>query len=80
VLNNFPQIDSLKQSAARKKDSINNVEQITLDNPASGITNSVKGYVVSSGPQTFVIAYQFDSTDIFEWHFPLHRTPFLHLL
>jgi hypothetical protein len=65
-LNNFPQIDSLKQVAARKKDSINNVEQITLDNPGDRHYEvAVKGYAVSSGPQTFFIAYQFDSNRYF---------------
>src|SRR4030095_5617508 len=32
VLNNFPFIDSLKKLASRERDSINNVEQITVDN------------------------------------------------
>ena len=71
VLNHFPHIDSLKLPATRKKDSLNNVEQITLDNPAAGgYQLSVKGYAVSVGLQSFYIAYQFDSTDIFEWHYP----------
>lgn len=76
VLNKFAQIDSLRQLASRKKDSINNVEQITLNNPAAGNYQvSVKGYTVTSASQPFFIAYQFDSTDIFEWHFPTLKDP-----
>ncbi|HKG69638.1 MAG TPA: T9SS type A sorting domain-containing protein, partial [Segetibacter sp.] len=56
-------------------DSLNNVEQVTLNNPAAGNYNvTVKGYEVS-GKQNFYIAYQFDSTDKFEWHFPTASDP-----
>ena len=76
VLNHFPHIDSLKLPAIRKRDSLNNVEQITLDNPVAGRYQVlVKGYSVSPGSQSFYIAYQFDSTDIFEWHFPTAADP-----
>ncbi|TAL48926.1 MAG: T9SS type A sorting domain-containing protein, partial [Chitinophagaceae bacterium] len=71
VLNSFPHIDSLQQPASRKRDSLNNIEQITLENPAAGNYQfRVNGFNVSAGSQSFYIAYQFDSTDIFEWHFP----------
>ena len=76
VLNNSPFIDSLKKLASRERDSINNVEQITMDNPVAGNYQvSVKGHAVSSVSQNFSIAYQFDSTDIFEWHFPTVADP-----
>lgn len=71
VLNSFPHIDSLKLPATRKKDSLNNVEQITLDNPSAGNYQfRVSGYDVTGIAQSFHIAYQLDSSDIFEWHFP----------
>ena len=76
VLNSFPHIDSLKQLATRKKDSINNVEQVTLDNPAAGNYQvSVKGYNISSSSQAFYIAYQFDAAEVFEWQFPTSNDP-----
>ncbi len=76
VLNKFPHIDSLKQLATRKKDSLNNAEQVTLDNPAAGNYQvSVKGYAVTTAAQNFYVAYQFDSSDIFEWHFPTAPDP-----
>ena len=71
VLNNFPQLDSLQLLATRKKDSLNNVEQITLENPLAGNYEfHVTGYNVTTSLQNFNIAYQFDSEDVFEWHFP----------
>ena len=71
VLNNFPHLDSLKQLPVRKRDSLNNVEQITLNNPAAGAYQfKVTGKNVSTASQNFSIAYQFDSIDVFEWNFP----------
>ncbi len=70
VLNSFPHADSLLKTAERKRDSLNNVEQITIDNPDAGLYNfRVNGFSVS-GQQDFFLAYQFDSTDHFEWQFP----------
>jgi len=76
VLNNFPNTDSLNKLASRERDSLNNVEQISVDNPPAGIYQiSVKGYDITTVTQNFSIAYQFDSTDIFEWHFPTSTDP-----
>jgi hypothetical protein len=70
VLNSYPQIDSLRKPAERKRDSINNVEQITLDNPEGGLyLLHVKGFNVSA-VQDFFLSYQLDSADVFEWQFP----------
>ena len=72
VLNSFPHVDSLNQLAKRKRDSLNNIEQITLDNPGAGSYQlRVTGYnVLSSSLQNFHIAWQVDSIDKFEWQFP----------
>lgn len=71
VLNSFAHIDSLKKAATRKRDSLNNAEQVTLDNPVTGnYTIAVKGYQLSTASQTFYIAYQLDSSNLFDWHFP----------
>jgi len=71
VLNPFPHPDSLQQPAARKRDSLNNVEQVTLDNPVAGDYQfKVTGSKVTTPSQAFYIAYQFDSADVFEWQFP----------
>ncbi|MEO6583906.1 MAG: S8 family peptidase [Ferruginibacter sp.] len=76
VLNSYPNADSLRLPATRKRDSLNNVEQITLENPSAGTYQLiVKGYNVNAPTQNFFIAYQFDSSDLFEWHFPLKADP-----
>lgn len=71
VLNPAPLISSLQQLPVRKRDSLNNAEQVSIDNPVPGIYEfSVKGFSVSTTAQLFSIAYQLDSTDLFEWLFP----------
>ena len=72
VLNHYPHIDSLNQSAKRKRDSLNNIEQITIDDPAAGsYLLRVTGYsVLPAALQDFHIAWQLDSMDRFEWQFP----------
>jgi hypothetical protein len=78
VLNTFPHPDSLRQLATRKKDSLNNVEQVTIDNPMAGNYEfRIAGFNVSAAPQNFYIAYQFDSVDVFEWHFPAGGNDFV---
>jgi Secretion system C-terminal sorting domain len=70
VLNSFPHPDSLLKPAERERDSLNNIEQITLDNPDAGVYRfRVNGFSVN-GHQEFHLAYQFDSTDHFEWQSP----------
>jgi hypothetical protein len=71
VLNDFPHTDSLLQLPVRKKDGLNNSEQITIDNPAEGTyTIEVKGYNIPSGLQPYYIAYQFISKNEFKWQYP----------
>ncbi len=71
VLNPFPHFDSLSQAAKRKRDTLNNVEQITIDNPAAGNYQlKVTGFSVTTASQNFHIAWQMDSIDKFEWQFP----------
>ncbi|HJS53641.1 MAG TPA: S8 family serine peptidase, partial [Chitinophagaceae bacterium] len=71
VLNFFPHTDSLSQLAKRKRDSLNNIEQVTVENPVPGIYGiNVNGFNVTTGSQNFHIAWQLDSVDKFEWQFP----------
>jgi hypothetical protein len=71
VLNSFANADSLSALAVRKRDSLNTVEQITLDNPAAGDYKIVvKGFAVTEPGQPFYIAYQLDTTNNFSWNFP----------
>ena len=71
VLNSFPHKDSLLLLPVQKKDTLNTVEQITVDDPAAGIyTITVKGSTVSTGTQAFAIAWQLDSSNTFKWYYP----------
>jgi len=72
VLNPFPNVDSLQLSPVRKRDSLNNVEQISIDDPVAGSYKmTVKGFSVeASSSQLYSIAYQFDTLDKFTWSYP----------
>ncbi|MEP7257215.1 MAG: S8 family peptidase [Flavitalea sp.] len=71
VLNHSPEIDSLQLPPSRKVDTLNNIEQITIDNPQPGIyTLEVRGYKMISETQSFAISYLIDTTTYFRWTFP----------
>jgi hypothetical protein len=70
VLNHFPNVDSLQLLPERRRDSLNNVEQISIDDPVAGNYKiSVKAFDVSAS-QSYSIAYQFDTLDTFAWYYP----------
>lgn len=71
VLNSTASIAAIQQLPVRKRDSLNVVEQITINDPAAGAyTIMVKGFSIPSSVQPFSIAYQFDTADTFRWDFP----------
>jgi hypothetical protein len=58
VLDSSPDVTLLKKEAVRGVDRVNNVEQITLDNPPAGDYEiRVKGFSVSSATQKFYVVY-----------------------
>ncbi len=68
VLSSFANSDSLSKNAVRKRDSLNNEEQVTINNPAAGNYKvTVKGIDVSSSTQKFYIAYDWDTANYFRW-------------
>lgn len=72
VLNSFPHADSLRKTAVRKKDTLNNHEQITIDIPAAGTyTIKVSGTSVVTGAQEYAIAWQYDTTAHFTFSYPV---------
>ncbi|MFN7119246.1 MAG: S8 family peptidase, partial [Saprospiraceae bacterium] len=76
VLNAFPHPDSLAQLPQRKKDHINNVEQITIERPAAGQYNiAVSAFKLQTPEQLYYVAYQWDTLEIFKWTFPLRTDP-----
>jgi len=71
TLNPYPSVDSLQALPLRKRDSLNNTEQVSLDDPPAGnYTLLVKGYAVPAGPQSYSLAYQWDSLNAFKWAYP----------
>ena len=75
VLSSFPHKDSLLLPAVRRTDTLNTVEQITLDNPLPGnYLVQIKGTKIQTSiPQSFAIAYQFDTANSFRWTYPNAR-------
>lgn len=72
VLNNASSVDSLQQMPVRKKDSINNNEQITINNPTPGIYElQVKGFAITGTAQPYAVAWQFDTLGHFEFTYPV---------
>jgi hypothetical protein len=70
VLSTYPSLDSLTRAARRRPDHLNNVEQITLTQPAAGTYQlRIRGYRVASGNQEFSIAYEVNPAG-FEWLSP----------
>ena len=58
VLNPTPNNVTLNNLAVRATDTLNNAEQVTLDNPSSGDYRfTVYGTNVPQGPQTFYVVY-----------------------
>ncbi|WP_291150244.1 S8 family serine peptidase [Flavobacterium sp. UBA7680] len=65
------------QPAVRGKDKINNIEQVTVENPASGsYTINVIGSYVSNASQEYSIAYQYELKNQFEWNYPVKNDNF----
>jgi hypothetical protein len=60
VLDPTPNPANLNANAVRGIDDLNNVEQVTIDNPAAGVyTAKVKGKIVPQGPQEYTLVYAF---------------------
>ncbi|MBI1315545.1 S8 family serine peptidase [bacterium] len=61
VLNPTPNAVSLAAPAVRAVDSLNNAEQITVDNPGVGTrTLTVLGSSIPVGPQTYYVVYGYE--------------------
>lgn len=65
VLNPTPNATALNSNATRKVDTLNNAEQVTIDNPAAGTyTITVKGTSIPQGPQKYYVIYEFMKDDV----------------
>ena len=69
VLSTYPHADSLAKPARRGFDRLNNVEQVTIDQPAAGDYEIlVKGHNVLDKPQEFSLVYEYEQE--VEWLYP----------
>jgi hypothetical protein len=71
VLNSAADKNALLQPAVRKIDTLNVVEQISIDDPQPGVYNiEVTGSSIKTTSQDFAIAWQADSANSFIWSYP----------
>ena len=71
VLSTFPNADSLNALSQRKRDSLNNEELVTIENPQSGTYNiNVVGYDLPIGSQKYFVTYSMDTVNYFKWDRP----------
>lgn len=60
---------SLDLPAVRGRDSLNNMEQVTIANPTAGTyTLTVEGHLVPMGPQKYYVIYEFVQNDLLITH------------
>ncbi len=65
VLNSSPDSNLLNLPAVRGVDNLNNVEQVTIDFPESGLYSFfVEGSIISQGTQSYFLVYEFVQNDI----------------
>jgi hypothetical protein len=65
ILNPSQNVAALSAPAAPGRDSLNNAEQVTIDNPAPGAyTVTVAGKEVPMGPQTFYLSWDFQTDEL----------------
>ncbi|MEQ9009587.1 MAG: S8 family serine peptidase, partial [Ekhidna sp.] len=69
VLDASPSSNALSKPATRGIDDLNNVEQVTIENPSMTYSIQVEGTTVT-GAQDFYIVWDYDLADFFEWDFP----------
>lgn len=69
VLDTAANANSLNLPAVRGRDSLNNMEQVTITNPSPGTyTVSVEGHLVPTGPQKYYVIYEFVGDDLLLTH------------
>ncbi len=65
VLDPTPNSTALSSNATYGNDHLNNMEQITLDNPALGnYVLSIDGFSIPFGPQEYWVVYQYITEDV----------------
>jgi len=71
ILNHSADKAALQQLALRGKDTLNNIEQITVENPVPGTYElMIDGNGITTNGQAFAIAYQVDTAQQFYFTYP----------
>jgi hypothetical protein len=73
VLSPFPHPDSLRRPAIRGRDSLNNVEQVTIDLPEAGEYAVTVRSGTLAAAQPYFLSWQIVPLDSFEWLFPVRE-------
>lgn len=77
TLSRFPHRDSLLAPATRGRDTLNNVELVTIDAPPAGdYVITIRGSRVT-GTQAYYVAYHADTANSFMWTYPMRNDPVL---
>jgi hypothetical protein len=71
VLSGYPQPDSLQKKAIRKEDHTNNLEYITINNPAAGkYTLHISASTLTTPMQKISVAFSLEAKNKFVWDYP----------
>ena len=69
--------DAPQQEAAKGKDNINTIEQVTIENPTEGSYSiNITGSYISNTSQDYSIAYEYELANQFEWNYPVSNDNF----
>jgi len=76
LLNSTSNGDSLQKPAIKGRDTLNNVEQVSVEHPSSGQWNlSVSASGNVQGQQPFAVVWHWDTLNHFEWVYPMKGSP-----
>ncbi len=70
ILNTDASSEALVMAATRGEDHLNNVEQVTLDDPEGPLTVSVSS-TSQIGEQHYALSFEWELAETFEWRYPL---------
>lgn len=70
ILSSYPKADSLAKPAIKGRDTLNNVEQVSIENPIAGKYTIRVSASVKSGKQPFAITWLYNDSLIFSWSYP----------
>ncbi len=70
ILNISPSLEALAMPATRGEDHLNNVEQVSVENPNGPVSIKVSS-TSQIEEQAYALSYEWELPDSFEWRYPL---------